>query len=209
MNSANAFSYAISGSFNEKQITSYQSYVNQAASLYSSGSGWLAQQANKTVDRMENFVNSRVWELGKRLLGVMDGEHVGRFDIGYLGSLSALQGAEGCMRDVIMAHPGLHQDYLDGEIVGYDGEFSQWSQGVGKVNLTYRKMWDGVLHLEKIDDVNTLSHSHFHDTTGGGFSFRDKVNAHKTHAAIDHHRLTTMFDITSPLGEKMKKHQSE
>lgn len=209
MNSANAFSYAISGSFNEDQISKYGDYVAQSTAILQGAGGWLAQQATKTLDQFTKFVDSRAWEMGKRLLGTSDGDYVSRFDIGYLGSITGIQGAQGHMRDVIMAHPELMQLYLDGEISGFDGELSNWCQGIGVENLTYRRMWNGVLNLSQVDDVNVLHHTHFHDTLGGKFSFRERVDAHKTHAAIDHHRLTTLFDLTSPSGELLKKHQPQ
>lgn len=208
MNSANAFSYAISGSFTEDQISKYSDYVAQSTAALQGAGGWLAQQANKTADQFTKFFNSRAWEMGKRLLGSSDGDYVGRFDIGYLGSISGLQGAQGRMQDVIMAHPGLMQLYLDKEICGFNGEFTNWSQGLKEENLTYRGMWSGVMNLDKVNDVNVLRHTHFNDSIGGKFSFREKVNAHKTHAAIDHHLLTTMFDLTSADNDRMKKHQS-
>lgn len=209
MNSANAFSYAISGSFNEEQISKYGDYVAQSTAMLQGAGGWLAQQAAKTLDNVSKFIDSRAWEMGKRLIATSDGDFVGRFDVGYLGSIVALQGAQGRMQDVIMAHPELMQLYLDGEICGFNGEFSNWSQGVGVENMTYRRMWDGVLNLSQVDDVNVLKHTHFADTLGGKFSFRERVDCHKTHAAIDHHRLTTMFDLTSPEGELLKKHRKQ
>lgn len=207
MNSANAFSYAISGSFTEDQISKYSDYVAQSTAALQGAGGWLAQQAGKTADQFSKFFNSRAWEMSKRLLGDSDGDYVGRFDIGYLGSINGLQSAQGRMQDVIMAHPEMMQLYLDGEICGFNGEFSNWSQGLREENLTYRGMWNGVTHLEKVDGVNTLHHTHFNDSVGGKFSFRERVNAHKTHAAITHHMLTTLFDLTSPDGGRQKKHQ--
>jgi len=207
MNSANAFSYAISGSYTEDQINKYGQYVNQSAAALQGLGGWLADQAGKTLQTFDKFLNSRAWEMGRRLLGNSDGDFVPRYEVGYLGSESALQGAQGHMRDVIMAHPLMQQMYLDGEIVGYNGEFSDWCTGVGEDNLFYRKIWNGVLKLEEVDGVNTLKHTHYQDTVGGKYSFRERVDAHKTHAAITHHMASTLFDLTSELGEKQKSHQ--
>lgn len=206
MNSANAFSYAISGSFTENQINSYGQYVAQSAAAFQQAGGWLAEQASKTMEQFNDFKTSRAWEMGKRLLGQSDGDFVSRFEIGYLGSVEALQGAQGRMRDIIMAHPGMMQDYLDEEISGYGGAFNPWCNGIGEANLYYRKMWDGVLNLSVVDDVPQLRHTHFMDTVGGGvgYSFREKVDAHKTHRAIDHHRLKKMFDLSSEEGGKIK-----
>lgn len=209
MNSANAFSYAISGSYTEEQINRYGQYVNQSAAALQNLGGWIGAQASKTLDVFDKFVNSRAWEMGRRLLGQSDGDFVPRYEIGYLGSIDAIQGAQGHMRDVIMAHPLMAQLYLDGEIVGYGGEFSSWCTGVGEDNLFHRKIWDGVLNLEQVDGVNTLRHTHFQDTVGGRYSFRERVDSHKTHAAITHHMASTLFDLTSAQGAKRKSHQEE
>lgn len=206
MNSANAFSYAISGSFTENQIAKYGDYVNQSASLLQGAGGWLAQQANKTLETFDKFVNSRAWEMGKRLLGTSDGDYVGRYEIGYLGSIEALQGAQGHMRDIIMAHPAMMQMYLDEEISGYGGDFSNWNTGVGADNLFYRRVMNGVLNLETVDDKAQLRHTHYFDTVGGQLSFRERVDSHKTWAAIDHHRAKKMFDLTSEEGAKLKSY---
>lgn len=206
MNSANAFSYAISGSFTESQIAKYGDYVNQSASLLQGAGGWLAQQANKTLETFDKFVNSRAWEMGKRLLGTSDGDYVGRYEIGYLGSIEALQGAQGHMRDIIMAHPAMMQMYLDEEISGYGGDFSNWNTGIAADNLFYRRVMNGVLNLETVDDKAQLRHTHYYDTVGGQLSFRERVDSHKTWAAIDHHRAKKMFDLTSEEGAKLKSY---
>jgi hypothetical protein len=209
MKSANAFSYAISGSYTEDQMSRYGDYINQSAAALQGLGGWLSDQANKTLQTFDKFLNSRAWEMGRRLLGNSDGDFVPRYEVGYLGSIEALQNAQGFMRDVIMAHPVLQQLYLDGEISGYGGEFSAWCTGVGQDNLFYRKMWDGALNLEQVDGVNQLRHTHFRDTIGGKYSFREKVDSHKTHAAITHHMASTLFDLTSEEGNKRKSHQDD
>lgn len=206
MNSANAFSYAISGSFTENQIAKYGDYVNQTASALQGAGGWLAQQANKTLESFDKFVNSRAWEMGKRLLGQSDGDYVGRYEIGYLGSIEALQGAQGHMRDMIMCHPALMGMYMNEEISGYGGDFSAWNTGIAEENIFYRRMWNGVMNLETVDDKPQLRHTHYYDTVGGQLSFRERVDSHKTHAAIDHHRLKSMFDLTSEMGDKLKSY---
>lgn len=206
MKSANAFSYAISGSFTESQVNRYGDYLNQSAAALQGVGGWLSQQAEKTLESFDKFKNSRAWEMGKRLLGNSDGDFVPRFEIGYLGSVEALQGAQGHMRDIIMCHPALQQMYIDEEISGYGGDFSKWNTGIKEENLFYRRMWNGVLNLEVVDEKPTLKHTHFFDTIGGQLSFRERVDSHKTHAAIDHHRAKAIFDVTSEMGDKLKSY---
>jgi hypothetical protein len=206
MKSANAFSYAISGSFTENQIDRYSDYLNQSTAALQGVGGWLADQAAKTMEQFNVFKNSRAWEMGKRLLGTSDGDYVPRYEIGYLGSISAQQAAQGHMRDIIMCHPMLQQMYIDEEISGYGGDFSAWNTGIGVDNLFYRRMWNGVLHLEVVDDKPKLTHAHYFDTVGGQLSFRERVDSHKTHAAIDHNMAKKMFDVTSEMGDKLKSY---
>ena len=205
MNSANAFSYAISGSYTEAQMAKHAEYINQNASMFQQAGGWLAEQANRMLTGFNNFMNSRAWEMGKRLLNHQDGEYVGQFEIGYLGSLAAIQGARGYMRDYIMAHPGLMQDYLLENIEGYGGEFNVHCKGIKEDNLFYRRAMNGLLNMEKVEDKTQLRHTHYYDTIGGaGPSFRERVDVMKTWVAVDHHRAKGMFDMTSEAGNKRK-----
>lgn len=197
MNSAHAFSYATSGSYTEAQMAKHTDYIHQSLAAFQSGGGWLAEQANKAMDGFNKFLNSRAWELGKRLLNKQDGEFVSRFEIGYLGSADAILSADGYMRDYIMAHPGLHQDYLDKTFAGFDGNFHKLCIGVGDTNPFYRKAMNGLLNLETVDEVTTLRHTHYNDSMGGGLSFRDRVNIQKTWAAASHHRAKGLFTIKS------------
>lgn len=204
MNSANAFGYAISGSYTENQMQQYAGYVQQSAAAFQSMGGWLADQANKAVDNFTQFLNSRAWEMGKRLLGQSDGDYVGRFDIGYLGSVQGLQGAQGFMRDYIMANPGLMQDYLDGNVEGYSGEFNKRCTGVGEENIFYRRAMNGLLNLQVLDEKPQARHTHYQESMGNGLSFRERVDIQKTWTAIDYHRAKSMFDITSPSNAALK-----
>ena len=204
MRSADAFSFSISGSHTENSINRYANYINQANNALNRFGGWLGEQASKNMQSFDTFLNSRAWEMGKRLLNKEDGEFVGRYSIGYLGGMSAQQNAEGYMRDIIMANPLVQQLYLDGEIEGYGGDFSHWCKGIGADNLIYRRMFDGVVNLTKVEDVNHLSRTSYNDSVAGKYSYRDKVFAHKTHAASNHHIATTQFDFTSAEGKKRK-----
>lgn len=203
LNSAHAFSYAISGSFTEESINKYAAYVNNTTAKLQQMGGWLGQQAINTMKGFDSFLNSRAWEMSKRLLSKEDGEYVGRFDIGYLGSISALQGADGYMRDYIMAHEGLMTDFLAEEIEGYDGDFSNFCKGVGEENLFFRRAMNGLLNLRTVDEKAELRRTHYNDSLGGRLSFRERVDVQKTWAAIDHHRANTMFDLTSSTGKRV------
>ncbi|MNM27110.1 hypothetical protein D3C81_375940 [compost metagenome] len=206
MNSANAFSYAISGSHTEESINKYANYVNNTTALLQNASGWLGEQAKKTLSAFDDFVASRAWEMSKRILGGEDGEYVSRYSIGYLGSVHAQQGAEGHMRDMIMAIPEVQQLYLDGEFDGYGGEFSHFCTGIGADNLFYRRAMNGMLNLEVVDEKPVLRHTHYHDSLGGKLTFREREDWAKTRRAAQHHIANTMFDITSIDGNYRKSY---
>lgn len=206
MSSAQGFSYAISGSFTDDAINKYAEYVNNTTSMLQNAGGWLGQQATKTLENFDNFLNSRAWEMSKRLLGKEDGEFVSRYAIGYLGSVNALQGAEGYMRDYIMAHPGIMRDYIAEEIEGYGGEFSHFCTGVAEENLFYRRAMNGLLNLQTVEDKVQLRHTQFTDTLGGKLPFRERVDIQKTWRAVDMHRAKNMFDVTSPKGAFLKSY---
>jgi hypothetical protein len=204
MNSAHAFSYAVSGSYTENQMQKYADYVNNSTQAFQQAGGWLAQQATNALEGFNSYMTSRAWEMGKRLLGKSDGDYVGRFEVGYLGSVAGLQGAQGFMRDYIMAHEGLHQDYLDEKISGYDGVFSPLNVGIGQENIFWRRAMNGLLHLETKDDVTRLKHAHYLESSGGGLSFRERVDVQKTWTAVGYHRTKGLFDITSETNKALK-----
>lgn len=204
MNSANAFSYAISGSFTESQIGKYGDYLNTVNSAFSNAGGWLQEQSAKIMDGFNNFLNSKAWEMSKRLNGVVEGDFVASYDIGYLGTVEGLQGATGLMRNYIMSHPLIMQGYLDETFSGYDGKFSNLCFGVGEENLFYRKAMDGLLNIETVDDKQVLRHTHYYDSNSPGLSFRERENIARTHRAIALHVENGLFDITSVLGSSLE-----
>ena len=203
MNRANAFSYAISGAMGEKQMQSYAQFVNLSHQNLVGVGSWLQSQAEKTMTSFNNFVNSRAWEMSSRLDKKHEGDYVSRYDIGYLGSLQGLQEAQGFMRNYIMANPDVMQLYLDEEISGFDGGFSDRCVGLAEENIFYRKAMNGVLHFRQTETGQQLHHSHYHET-GNDLSFRERVDIQRTWAASNHHLASTEFDITSVDGKKRK-----
>lgn len=196
MNSAHAFTYAMSGSFTDQQMAENAAYVNQNVAALQGAGGWLASQATRLMDGFNNFLNSRGWELGKRLTDNAEGAYVGRFDIGYLGTVEAILGAQGLMTNYIMANPRHMQAFLDGEIEGY-ADLHSLCTGVGAANRYFRKARHGVLESENVDGKNILSHSHYHDSGDTPLPFRDIVAIDKTWVAADYHRAQGLFDIKS------------
>lgn len=210
MNAADAFSYSVSGSLNEDSVRRYADYVQVSYQNAKSLGGWLGTQAEKTLDRFNDFVSSRTWELGKRLLRGSDKEaYVGAFDIGYVGSLESQQSSAGFMRNYIMANPEVMQLYLDGVLDGYGGDVNHHCSGVGIQNTFYRKATDGVVLLNKENDVHVARHRHFNEAIGSGLSQRERIDIQRTWLATNHHLAKSLFDPTSPDGNERKKPDEE
>lgn len=204
MNSSSAFSFACSGSMTDNEISGYASYVQANSERIRSLGGWLGGQVEQTMERFNNFVNSRSWELSKRLMGQGYGEYVGRFDVGYLGSMEGQQFATGFMRDYIMSNPIVMQAFLDGDISGYDGEFSKDNRTIGNSNAFYRKAMNGVVHFAERDDVKLATRSHYQDSALTGLPMREIIEIQRTWKASNHHLAANLFDPTSTTNERMK-----
>ncbi len=204
ISAANAFSYASSGSMSESTMSQYADLVQADAERIKKLGGWLGGRVESSLNRFNNFVNSRVWELSKRLSGKGDGEYVGRFDIGFLGSVSGLQNATGVMRDYILANPEVRALVEDKTFEGYGGEVSKFNTGIGRDNLYYRRAMNGVLDVRKEEDVAKASFSYYHDSVSSNeLSQRERVNIQQTWRAAQYHIAAGLFDITSPSGRKL------
>lgn len=203
MNSANAFAYACSGAMNESDVRNYAQYVQLNNERVSRLGGWFAEQAKKTFDRFNDFVDSRAWELSKRLSGNNYGDYVGRFEVGYLGSLEGQQNAEGFMRDYIMANPDVMKLFGDEVIEGYGGDFSKHCRGIGRDNPFYRKAMNGVVNLRKEGEVSKADISHFNDSALNGLPIRSIFDIQRTWHATRHHIAKNLFDPTSPDNKRM------
>jgi len=210
MNSSDLFAFAVAGAQTEQSIGQYQNFVNQTNAIQPTGvSDWLKSKVDNLQQNFTSFVNSRLWEYSTRLLGEGKGEYVGRFDIGYLGTIEGLQSAEGLMQNYIMANPNVMKLYQDEIIDGYGGKFSPLCSGIGRDNFFFRQANNGVLRQEGEGEEQQWLRTHFHDSTGNKLSFRERVNIHKTWNAVNEHLATTYLDITSPMGEARKDHKTE
>lgn len=200
MNSVDLFTHAFAGAQTESSMKSYSQSVNIGVGDLT---GWMAEKANEMKADFKSFMDSRLWEFSARIMGDGDGDYVGRFEIGYLGTANGLQGAQGFMRDYIMASPTVRQMYEDDLLDGYGGEFSSDNVGIGRDNIYFRRATNGVVRREN----DRMLHSHFSDTGLPGLSFRERVNIHKTWRAADAWLAETFLDITSVRGENRKDHQ--
>lgn len=198
-NSAHMFSHAISGSFSDQQMQQNAQYVQQQLGAAQQMGGWLAKQAESIADSFNKFMDSRMWELSRRLDGKDGDRFLGHFEIGYLGSPDAILGAEGLMANYIMANPAHALAFKEGKIKGYEG-LSPMCTGIGAENLFFRKARHGVMEMEMQDNVPVSHHSHFQDMGGTFLSFRDRTAIDMTWTAADHHRAKGLFDIKSEKG---------
>ena len=205
LNSSDIFSMAMSGVQSESSIGMYKSALeSQIQNIGGQITGWLAEKSQSIKDNFKNFYDSRLWEYGARIGLGNEGEYVGRFDIGYLGSVTGLQSAQGLMRNYIMAHEGVGRLYKDELISGYDGDFSENCTGIGRDNIFWRMANNGVTRKEEIDGDLRWLRSHFTESNGNSLSFRERVNIQRTWRAIDYHLAEESLDITSASGEFRK-----
>lgn len=196
MNSAHAFSHAISGSFTDSQMQANAAYVNQNIAVAQQMGGWLAQQATTLLDGFNRFMDSKAWEFSRRLDGQEGDRFLGQFEIGYQGSPESILESKGLMANYIMANPKHMQAMLDGKIANYEG-LSHLCKGIGVENYFYRNAMHGVTNIREEDEKLVGSHAHFTEMSGGRISFTHRVNINNTWTAADHHRAKGLFDIKS------------
>lgn len=205
MNSSDLFVFAAAGAQTEQSMSTYQSYLNGSSQFTPTGlTGWLKEKTEALADNFTSFMKSRLWEYSDRLLGESQGEYVSRFDVGYLGTVTGLQNAEGLMRNYIMANPNVMQLYNDEIIEGYEGDFDPLCTGIGRDNFFFRQGNNGVTRQEEINEEQRWLRTHFQDTIGSPLTFRERVNIHKTWNAINDHLAHSYLDITSINGAKRK-----
>ena len=203
LDSSRAFSLSCSGRVSETTMNYYADFVNSNLEKFQGLSGWIGEQAKKTLDGFNNFLNSRAWEMSSRLAG--ENNYVGRFDIGVLSSLEAQYGAVGFMRDYIMANPLVMQGYLDGDLYGYGGEINPLNVGVGELNPYYRKATNGMLmYNETVVDEETqrqFYHKHYLDSISSDpLSYRNRYDIQRTWAASNRMLAEGLFDFTNNSG---------
>lgn len=210
MNSIDAFALSCGGVVTENQMSQYAQYVNVGVQQAKAMGGWISKQAEATLERFNTFLNSRAWELSSRTDGSKEGEWVARFDIGYLSNMGAQQRAEGLMRDYIMANPVIMQLYLDNQISGYNGEFSNFCTGIAEDNYFYRNATHGLVMLETVDDIPKANRTYHTDSMAkGNLSFRERVNIQRTWEASNMHVANTLFDNTSMMNAERGDQQEE
>ncbi|UPT54038.1 hypothetical protein [Vibrio phage phiKT1019] len=172
--------------------------------------GWLGEGATNFMDSFKNFVNSRAWDLASRIRGNSESNYIGYYDIGVATSVEMLQASQGFMRDYIMAMPGVMELYQEGDISGWEGQFSDWCSGTGEDNIYYRRQMHGLLQLEEVEDKNVAFTKHYYDSVAGtGLSVRERYDLALTRTAVNHHLAGNLFDITNADGELRKSAQEK
>lgn len=195
MNATMAFGLACSGSVSDNTMGNYAEFVKVNIDKAKALGGWIGEQANRTLDGFNNFLNSKAWELSSRISND-DGKWVGRFDVGYLCGYEAQSSSVGFMRDYIMANPIIMQQYLDENICGFGGEFSNHNSGIAEDNLFYRKATSGLVMGDsktgyyRKDFVDSLSPD--------PLSFRQRVDIRRTWESSNLILANGLFDCTNP-----------
>jgi hypothetical protein len=187
---------ASSGSLSESSANAFDSYMTGVYQKYENLTGWLGETLNTVKQAHSNFMASRMWEFSNRING-KDGTFVGRFDIGYLSEVQYQQQATGFMRDYIMANPEMMELYQAERVSGYDGDFNQLCNGIGRDNYFYNRAMDGkVLFDEEQNTLNRTSFTSSRDTLTH-LSFANRVDIHRTWQATNIHLAAGLFDPSS------------
>lgn len=207
MNICRAFSMGTAGVVHDNQMQSYANMIQMNYSQIQGVGGWLGDGASDFMSGFNNFVSSRAWDLASRIRGQQE-TAIGYYDIGRVQSIEGLQTSQGFMRDYIMAMPGVMELYQEGELSGWEGDFSSWCTGVGEDNIYYRRQMHGMLQLDTVDDVHTARTKHYYDSVAGvGLSVRERYDLAVTRRATNHYLANSLFDITSGTGELRKSAQ--
>lgn len=210
MNVCQAFSMGTSGIVHDDQMQSYANMIQMNYQQIQGLGGWLGQGASTFMDKFNNFVTSRVWDMASRIRGGGESAYIGYYDIGRVTSMNGLQISNGYMRDYIMSMPGVMDLYREGELSGWEGGFSDWCTGVGEDNIYYRRQMHGLLQLETVDDVHTARTKHYYDSVAGtGLSVRERYDLAATRTAVNHYMANSLFDFTSSEGALRKSAQEE
>lgn len=180
----------------------FDGYMANMYQKYDNLSGWLGETLNSVKELHTNFMNSRMWEFSNRING-KDGQYVGRFEIGYLSDVQYQQQALGFMRDYIMANPELMALYQTGQVSGYDGDFHNACNGLGRDNYFYNRSIDGKVMYDK--EENTLTRTMFTSSRDdlAHLGISERVDIHRTWQATNLHIAKNLFDPTSVANGKI------
>lgn len=191
-----AFSMGIGGSLSERAADVYNRTMGEMFERYKGLSGWIGGAIESATTAHEKFMNSRMWEFSNRI--GRDGHYVGRFEIGYLSEVEFQQEATGFMRNYIMANPAMMALYMEDRISGYDGDFSDLCNGLGRDNYFYNKAMDGMVHMVGEDMLRT----HYNSSRDGftHLSGMERMDIKRTWNASNQHIAKGLFDPTSVLG---------
>lgn len=184
MTASQFFSRSAAGSLSEESAMAYDSQMQDYYTRFDGATGWLKEAVDKTKQLHDTFMSSRMWEFSKIAKGEV-GTFVGRYEIGYLGSLYAQRGADGFMRDIIMANPTVMELFEAERLTGYDTDLHRYNTGLGNDNYFYRKVTDGVVTIKHGDEMN--GHSIYLNTRDdfAHYSARERMGAKRTWRASD------------------------
>lgn len=175
-NSSSAFAYAASGRFSESMIKEYDDRISRRLEKYSSRAGWLGEAVSRANEAHRYFIDSGMWDYANYIKS-NSGIYVGRFEIGYLGSVEAQRNAEGLMQHVIQANPTIRELIREERINGYYeiNDEEAWGR---EMDYYYNKLTSGVALTrdEEIVIRNYLTSRDSHTT----YTMRERADAMKT-----------------------------
>lgn len=188
VNAGLAFGMSCSGSQTPEGVVNYSALVNQTINSFAEFGGWFAKTAQNTKEKLDNFLNSNVWEFSKRFNSFNNDRYIGAFDIGYLDTLEKQMESQGLMRNYIYANP-LMYDLCNQEEYKDNPLFIAEDYGREKANPFYRAATDGLLMKE--GDKYVVNH--YLNSTPRALDFTDQVNIQRTWNATNSFIARKMF----------------
>lgn len=143
ISASSAFAYAAAGRMSEQAAREYDRAISERLSRYRDTGGWLSEAVGRAEENHRFYIDSGMWDFANLVRG-SNGVYVGRYDIGYLGTVKAQRNARGLMRHVIEANPIIRSLIEAGRISGYEemDDRSEWGK---ELDYYYQKLTDGLL----------------------------------------------------------------
>lgn len=176
ISSSSAFAYAASGRMSEQAAREYDRKIEERLARYRNTGGWLEEAVSRAEENHRYYIDSGMWDFANIVRG-SNGVYVGKYDIGYLGTVNAQRNAVGLMQSVIEANPTVRELIEAGRITGYGGveNVDEWGK---ELDYYYQKLTDGLLSKKDAEMVArwylTSRDSHTH------YSAKERTDAAKT-----------------------------
>lgn len=187
MDAGLAFGSMCSGNLSSDSVNKYTESVNNNINMFSSFGGWFKEAAIAAKNKLDNFLNSNMWEFGKRFESRNLDKYIGPFDIGYLNTLDKQLESTGFMKNYIYANPDMYDYCKSNE--EFDKRFKARDYGRKDKNPFYRAATDGLIIKEDdkfvINDYLNLSNKKL--------DFTDQVSIQRTWDATNEFIARKLF----------------